>query len=335
MEKNETIKKIDTNTFAIRPFDYTDTDYAAVVKIINQIFPNDPITLEIYKHNDSNRKPNYLKERFVGEIEIDQSKQIVATGFCFGSGGQNKSGKYHIELWIDQEFKDQGLHEPLYEYLVAFLADKKPTKLSTLIREDIPKQIEFLRQNGYQQTMREPRSEIDVASFDFAPFAGYPKKVATAGIEIIPVKELQPHDANWMQKLYELENAIQKDVPRPDNDEFTPATLEEYAKKFKRPNIRTDAWFVAVDGAHYVGISSLWPNPVLKEILLVGITGVLPSHRRRGIATALKLKTIEFAQANGGKIIETDNEENNPMYDLNMQLGFKPKPGLLHFEKVL
>lgn len=325
--------KIDTSTFAIRPFDFTDTDYAAWVKIINQIFPNDPITVKILKHNISNRNPNYLKEMFVGEIEIDQSKRIVATGFCSEFGGQNKSGRYHIELWTDEEFEGQGLHEQVYKYIVVFLADKSPTKLSTLIREDITLQLEFLQQNDFQQTMREPRSELDVANFDFVPFAGYPERVAASGIEIVSVRKLQLRDADWMQKLCNLDNAIQQDVPR--TNEFTPAELEKYAKKFKRPNIRTDAWFVAVDGEHYVGISSLWPNPVLKQILLVGITGVLPSHRRRGIATALKLKTIEFAQAYGAKIIETDNEENNPMYDLNMQLGFKPKPGLLHFEKIL
>jgi len=92
---------------------------------------------------------------------------------------------------------------------------------------------------------------------------------------------------------------------------------------------------VAVDGEHYVGLSSLWPNLVLKEVIPVGITGVLPSHRRLGIATALKLKTVEFAKAYGAKTIETGNEENNPMYDLNMKLGFKPTPAWLTFEKVL
>lgn len=57
------------------------------------------------------------------------------------------------------------------------------------------------------------------------------------------------------------------------------------------------------------------------------------SHRRKGIATALKLRAINFAKGYGAKVIETDNEENNPMYYLNMKLGFRPRPAWLEFEK--
>jgi len=217
--------KIDISTFTIRPFDYTDDDYVAWVKIINQIFPNQPTNVEILKHNVSKKNPNYLKEMFIGEIEIDQSKRIVATGFCSESVWHNKSGKYYISFLIDQEFEGQGLHEPLYEHLVSFLTDKNPTELMAGTREDNAQRIEFLQQNGFQQTMRAPCSELDVASFDFVPFAGYPGKVATSGIEIVTVKELQARDADWMQKLYDLENAIEQDVPH--SDEFTPAGLEE------------------------------------------------------------------------------------------------------------
>ena len=59
------------------------------------------------------------------------------------------------------------------------------------------------------------------------------------------------------------------------------------------------------------------------------------SYRRRGIATALKLRSIEFAKAYGAKELKTDNEENNPMYQLNLSLGFRPKPAFLSYKKSL
>ena len=45
--------------------------------------------------------------------------------------------------------------------------------------------------------------------------------------------------------------------------------------------------------------------------------------------------SIEFAQAYGAQWIETSNEENNPMLQLNLRLGFQPAPAWLSFEKRL
>jgi len=56
------------------------------------------------------------------------------------------------------------------------------------------------------------------------------------------------------------------------------------------------------------------------------LTGVVRTHRRRGVATALKVKGVEWARARGVRVIETDNEENNPMFDLNVALGYRPVP---------
>ena len=63
------------------------------------------------------------------------------------------------------------------------------------------------------------------------------------------------------------------------------------------------------------------------------MTGVLRTYRRMRIATALKVRTIEFAQTYGAQWIETSNEENNPMLQLNLRVGFQPAPAWLSFEK--
>ncbi|MCD4691179.1 GNAT family N-acetyltransferase, partial [bacterium] len=69
--------------------------------------------------------------------------------------------------------------------------------------------------------------------------------------------------------------------------------------------------------------------------LHTGLTGTVRSHRRRGIATALKVAAIDLAKKRGVATIETDNEENNPMYALNVELGFEPQPAWLDFTKRL
>lgn len=321
---------------SIRPFEPTDAEYETVVGLVNAAWPDDPGSVEIWKINDATRNPDYLYQRFVGEVrDASGSPKIVAVGSCWESAWSHKPGKYGIDFCIEPDCEGQDYDELIYNHITQFLAqrDPAPVKFKSHMREDKVAQVAFLRRQGFEQTLYEPDSKLDVQAFDFAPYAGVVEKVIESGIDIATIAELQKRDDNWMQKVYDLENIIEQDIP--DTDAPTPQPLEEYAKRFERPHIRTDAWFIALDGDDYVGMSTLWPQPVLKEQLGVGITGVLRSHRRRRIALALKLKTIEFAKNYGGKSIETGNEENNPMYALNMKLGFKPIPGWLTLEKKL
>jgi hypothetical protein len=70
-----------------------------------------------------------------------------------------------------------------------------------------------------------------------------------------------------------------------------------------------------------------------------GLTAVKRTHRRRGIATALKVRSLDYAKANyrqpDGSYprVVTTNESNNPMYLLNAMLGYKPQPDYLKYTK--
>jgi GNAT superfamily N-acetyltransferase len=57
-----------------------------------------------------------------------------------------------------------------------------------------------------------------------------------------------------------------------------------------------------------------------------GFLGILRPYRRRGLARALKVALIEQAQREGMDSVYTTNEQNNPMLQLNLQLGFVPQP---------
>ncbi|MBV7327819.1 GNAT family N-acetyltransferase [Chloroflexi bacterium TSY] len=318
----------------IRPFEPTDAEYEAVVDLVNRVWPDDPSSVEHWRDSDSKRNPNYLFQRFVCEVPSENgASKIAAVGACWESAWAYKPGKYGLDFDVAPDCEGQGLDEPMYSYITQFLATREPApvELKTHVREDKVDRVTFFAQQNFQQTMREPDSQLNVGAFDFAPFDGVIDQVTGSGFKIETIADLQKWDENWMQKVYDLENAIDEDVP--DTDDPTPQPLEEYAKRFDRSNIRPDAWFIALDGDQYVGMSTLWPSTVLKDKLYVGVTGVLRSHRRRRIALALKLKTVEFAKAYGAKIIETGNEENNPMYELNMKLGFKPIPAWLTLEK--
>ena len=85
--------------------------------------------------------------------------------------------------------------------------------------------------------------------------------------------------------------------------------------------------FVALDGDEVVGYARLYSISALPHRLENGFTGVLRSHRRRGIATALKRAQISWAAANGYRELVTSSVEGNEaMRAVNARLGYKPLP---------
>ena len=139
-------------------------------------------------------------------------------------------------------------------------------------------------------------------------------------------------DANWKRKIYDLYCNIMRDVP--SNDEHTERTLWNFEKqKLKAPGFEPKAYFIALDKGQYIGQSSLWRQKSKPKEFWTDLTGVARSHRRKGIALALKIKTVRFAYQSGAEYIVTDNEENNPMFNINQLLGFIPRSAWLTFEK--
>ena len=77
---------------------------------------------------------------------------------------------------------------------------------------------------------------------------------------------------------------------------------------------------VAVDGDRWVGLTIL--QPVTPELAWNAITGVVPSHRGRRLARALKVLAAEDARRRGVRWIATrNNARNAPMLAVNEALG--------------
>jgi GNAT superfamily N-acetyltransferase len=85
--------------------------------------------------------------------------------------------------------------------------------------------------------------------------------------------------------------------------------------------------FVALDGEEVVGYSRLYSMPAVPGRLENGFTGVRRSHRRRGIATALKRAQIAWAAAHGyTELVTSAVEANEAMRGVNERLGYRPLP---------
>ncbi len=83
---------------------------------------------------------------------------------------------------------------------------------------------------------------------------------------------------------------------------------------------------VALEDGVVVGYATLCPLAATPDTLEHELTGVLRSHRRRGIAEALKRTQIAWAAAEGYRTLVTyTQEENEAMRALNLKLGYRER----------
>jgi GNAT superfamily N-acetyltransferase len=314
----------------IRPFDWSDEDYGALIGIHNAIFPDEPDLPELLKHRDNARDQNYMLERVV--LEVD-GKPV---GSCsFGESSWTPvPGKFWIYVQVHPDHQRRGYGKAIYDHVVGVLSDKKPTIFDSWTREDKADAVSFLTQRDYEQVMRGQNSRLTLADFDPSKFADIVERVKESGVRIVPLTELKESDHDWRKKLWELDWVLSLDVP--EIDEPKKREFEVYCRQtFDKPTFFPEAFFVALDGDDYVGVSMLELNLADPTKLQTDLTGVIRSHRRKGIATALKVHALTKARGTEAEYLETDNEEKNPMYSLNVKLGFKPIAGWLHMRKTM
>lgn len=315
----------------IKPFMGTDQEYETMSAISYAVWPDHPTTVEEYKHTDKTwNHEKYLFQRVI----VWLNGKAVGAGSYYEPAWTYRPGKYYVEIEVHPDYQGRGLGKVWYRYVMDKLAERGADTIIITTREDKPRSIRFLQDREYKMIMREPRSELYVPSFDFEAFAWTDQKMTQEGIALVSLAELAEHDTNWKHNLNELLWELDKDVPA--DEPPTKMTVEEMEKEWlSRLNFDPQAKFVALHGKQYVGYSGIWPSLADSKRSGTGLTGVVRSHRRKGVATALKTAVIRYAHQTGIEHIVTENEENNPMYQLNLQLGYKPCPAWLEYKKVI
>lgn len=308
----------------IRPF--TDTDYAVMVELWNLLNPDWPRTLENYKL-EATLEPRFRRTRFVAEAE---GRPLGFVDFGTNPGSYHPQ-KFGFELFVHPDRHGQGIGKALYQKLLDELRPLNPLSLRVPVRENQTRAVRFFQDRGYQETKRDWVSVLEVAKANLSSFA----HLDISPIRIQSFAELSAADPKADEKLHELFSDIRVDTPR--SEPATPISLEFFRANVlaEGPEFDPGAFFIALDAERWVGMSCLYGISDTKG-LDHWFTGTRRAYRGRKIALALKLRTVQYAQAGGFETIRTDNDSlNAPMLAINEKLGFARGPAQISLRKLL
>ncbi|MDE0141269.1 MAG: GNAT family N-acetyltransferase [Caldilineaceae bacterium] len=317
--------------YTVRRFGASNQEYEDLSRFLRIVAPERrPESAEELRQEDGSWPEESLHERVAA---YSPDRKMAGLGTCYEAYWQDSPSTVHVRLDIDPDHEKTHLLPLLYQEIQGLLElrNGEIRRLVSGAREDDSARVHFLQERGFREKMRSPSSALRIENFDGSACDGAYKRLAQEGIRLITLAQLYEEEPEWKRKLRDLRWAIVQDVP--STEPFAEPSVEEFEEMvLKDPALEEEAFFVALSAdGKFVGMSNLWRNDPAGKRLDTGLTGVIRSYRRRGIAAALKMRTIQYAQTSGAETIETSNEEGSPMLALNLKLGFEPKPAWIEY----
>jgi mycothiol synthase len=273
-----------------------EADMSGWCEVWTAITPRDPITVEQIRGR-LERQPWRL-------YLVAEEDGFVGLGFV---GPTDSPGRIAVGVRVLPQSRRRGLGSQLFEQALAHALEQEPKWLSGQVSGADPDALAWAQRRGFVEYGREVELVRHLRHDE-------PPPPEVEGIEIVKV-EPELHDA-----VYGLTREAWEDLPlsftvdTPDLDTW----LEE--------DLAGPIAFAALDDGEVVGFAALMARDA-PGLLEHGLTTTRRTHRRRGIATALKQTQIAWAAANGYRELVTYTEEaNEGMQAINLGLGYEPQP---------
>jgi mycothiol synthase len=315
--------------YHLRPFEARDI--APWTAILNNIYPDEPSTIEQNEHWESTYPADNPRFRRVAETA---EGQLVGYGECQRPYWSSlKTDTCMVFVAVEPAWQHRGIGQVLYAAVMPFAETLGAVKLRTDCREDSEDTIRFLGQAGFAQIGIRFESSLDIQTFDETPFRAVVERFEAAGYTLTTLAEVRRQDNEADQHLYQVFAATIVDVPFPGEERIEPTYENFRITTLDAPNTDPNAIFIARLGDRMVGMTSLELLP--NSIGITGMTGVLRQHRGRGVALAIKLAAFRYLKEQGYRETRAHNDTANPpILALNAKLGYRRLPGWLVWEKL-
>jgi GNAT superfamily N-acetyltransferase len=289
-----------------------EADDASVVDLWNQTYPDlPPLTVALYCGEYASRAPHAGLIRFVA----------TADGACAGALSLEEvtwlqtPNVYFVRLAVASRWQQHGVGRRLGAVMDEAAAIAGAGVLYVKVWEGDERGERFAAVRGFTRTGDVERvSRLNVARATADGLAAIRARLHARGIRIARLAELRPDDA-LLRALHAVTDESAADVP--SAEPFGGDSFETWRSRFIERSGMSPEWvWVALDGDRPVGAAYL--RRYNDEVASNSYTGVSRAYRGLGIARALKLEQIAWAQQHGVHSFYTGNDSNNaPMLAVN------------------
>jgi mycothiol synthase len=281
----------------------TDADLAGWCEVWTAITPREPITVEQIRARIE-RQPWRL-------YLVAEEDGVVGLGFVGPTDSRDRIG---VAVRVLPEWRRRGIGSQLYKRVLERAVERRPEWISSTVSEGESDALEWASRRGFAEYGRDVELVRRLQGDESPPSP-------PDGIEIVELPS-DLHDA-----AYRLTQEAWEDMPAGfavDVPSFE-TWLEE--------DLVGPIAFAAMDGGELVGFAALMARDT-PGLLEHGLTTTRRTHRRRGIATALKQTQIAWAAANGYRELVTFTQEGNDgMRAVNLALEYEEQPAWIRVRR--
>lgn len=234
-------------------------------------------------------------------------------------------------LVVHPEYRQKGIGTALIEDVLTHARPIGITELKSRVKDSEPAWLAWAESKGFKIERHQFRSSVTLSEFDESLFVNRIAELEAVGITFTTLAELGDTDEN-RKKYYETDIAAAPDIP---GEDYFESWREYEAELFAHEEYRPEGAHLALDGDRMVGVAHVFLDSE-HDRMENAFTGVLRDYRGRGIAQALKVRTIMYAKQSGVSEILTENDSvNAPILAVNKKLGYKRWPGVYGLKAML
>jgi GNAT superfamily N-acetyltransferase len=209
----------------------------------------------------------------------------------------------------------RGVGSRLLERALDHLRAGGATRASSEAWEDDGRR--FLERRGFRQTFERRLSALDPRDVRRGEVERARAAAALEGYEVVPFSACEP------EEVHAVDAVASRDIP--GDDAMDDVRFDEWhARHWRHPLRSLEGSLAARHDGRVVAVTFLRVDGD-RGRAMNDMTGTLPEHRGRRVATLLKLVQAEWLAEHGVASVVTENDETNrAMLAINERLGFRP-----------